>query len=165
MVDRIIDNCQIFEDRTFRDLKSAEPVWELYGKEHIGIPKDVLFVSKIRDSFIQLKSLTKKDKIVFICGDDLNKNVIRVEDSFFCTKHLFRHLWQKGKGLYFYPPKSTYYRLISEDFKFKDMDTDGLYKWRNGLILYEAMYDCPDGPFFSRTPEDFYSNFIKVFND
>ena len=45
------------------------------------------------------------------------------------------------------------------------MDTDGLYKWRNGLILYEAMHDCPDGTFFSRTPEDFYSNFIKVFND
>ena len=60
---------------------------------------------------------------------------------------------------------SLCYRPINEDFKFKDMDTDGLYKWRNGLILYEAMYDCPDGPFFSRTPEDFYSNFIKVFND
>ncbi len=164
-MDRIVDNCQIFEDRTFKDLKSSEPVWEFCGKEYIGIPEDVLFVSQIGDNFIQLKSLTKKDKIVFICGDDLNKNLIKLEDSIFCTKHLFRHLWQKGKGLYFYPPKSTYYRLISEDFKFHDMDTDGRYKWRNGLILYEAMYDCPDGPFFSRTPEDFYSNFIKVFND
>ena len=46
-----------------------------------------------------------KDKIVFICGDDLNKNLIKLEDSIFCTKHLFRHLWQKGKGLYFYPPR------------------------------------------------------------
>ena len=32
-MDRIVDNCQIFEDRTFKDLKSSEPVWEFCGKD------------------------------------------------------------------------------------------------------------------------------------
>ena len=95
-MDRIIDNCQIFEDRfTFKDLKSSEPVWEYYGKECIGIPKDVLFVSQIGDNFIQLKSLTKKDKIVFICGDNLNKNLIEVEDSFVKKEKLYTFILLK----------------------------------------------------------------------
>lgn len=65
------------------------------------------------------------------------------------------------------------YILVSDKFMFKDKDTeptciDGeynerdVYFWRKGLILYKATYDCPDGPYFARTPEDFYANFEEL---
>ena len=35
-------------------------------------------------------------------------------------------------------------------------------KWRRGLILYQTLYDNPDGKFFARTPEDFFENFEEI---
>ena len=35
-------------------------------------------------------------------------------------------------------------------------------EWRKGLILYQTLYDNPDGKFFARTPEDFFENFEEI---
>ena len=49
------------------------------------------------------------------------------------------------------------YSLITENFMFKDNG-----EWRRGLILYQTLYDNPDGKFFARTPEDFFENFEET---
>jgi len=49
---------------------------------------------------------------------------------------------------------------------FKDIDEscthDDKRYWRKNLVLYKAEYDNPDGPYFSRTYEDFMSSFTKI---
>ena len=35
-------------------------------------------------------------------------------------------------------------------------------EWRRGLILYQTLYDNPDGKFFARTPKDFFENFEET---
>ena len=67
------------------------------------------------------------------------------------------------------------YELVQEHLLFKDMDMepdciDGEYTeypkyyWRKNqnLILYKALYDNPDGPYFVRIAEDFSKNFTEI---
>jgi hypothetical protein len=49
------------------------------------------------------------------------------------------------------------YKIVSDNFMFKQ---DG--KWLKGLVLYEALYDNPDGKYFARTKEDFDEHFEIV---
>lgn len=49
------------------------------------------------------------------------------------------------------------YSLVTDNFMMKENG-----EWKNGLILYKAEYDNPDGEYFARTAEDFYENFIEV---
>ena len=49
------------------------------------------------------------------------------------------------------------YGLVTENFMIKENR-----KWRRGLILYQTLYDNPDGKFFARTPEDFFENFEEI---
>lgn len=74
-------------------------------------------------------------------------------------KRIFRH-------------KETYkeYELIQEQILFKDYKSieDGNEKlnWRGKdsetLVLYKALYDNPDGPFFVRHLKDFNKNFTEI---
>lgn len=48
------------------------------------------------------------------------------------------------------------YRVISNHFMFKQNG-----KWIKNLVLYETLYDNPDGKYFARTKEDFEENFEK----
>lgn len=59
------------------------------------------------------------------------------------------------------------YELVTDNFFFKDnaVTNDGTFVWRDGLILYRALYDNADGEFFARTREDFFNNFTKFNND
>ena len=50
-----------------------------------------------------------------------------------------------------------HYGLVTENFMFKENG-----EWRKGLILYQTLYDNPDGKFFARTPEDFFENFEEI---
>ena len=67
------------------------------------------------------------------------------------------------------------YEVISNKFMCKDIihkesgSNGGLsywekttYEWRKGLVLYKALYDNPDGPYFARCMEDFMKNFRQV---
>lgn len=65
------------------------------------------------------------------------------------------------------------YELIQDDIFIKDYDDERSqnpldFVWRgekhNGehFILYKALYDCPDGPFFVRHESDFLENFKQV---
>ena len=36
------------------------------------------------------------------------------------------------------------------------------YECRKGLVLYKALYDNPDSPYFERCMEDFMQNFRQV---
>ena len=68
--------------------------------------------------------------------------------------------------------KETYkeYELIQERILFKDYKSieDGNEKlnWRGKdsetLVLYKALYDNPDGPFFVRHFKDFNKNFTEI---
>lgn len=68
--------------------------------------------------------------------------------------------------------KETYkeYELIQERILFKDYKSieDGNEKlnWRGKdsetLVLYKALYDNPDGPFFVRHLKDFNKNFTEI---
>lgn len=49
------------------------------------------------------------------------------------------------------------YELLTDNFMFKENG-----EWRKGLILYKALYDNPDGKYFSRTVEDWNNNFEKI---
>ena len=49
------------------------------------------------------------------------------------------------------------YGLVTENFMFKENG-----EWRRGLVLYQTLYDNPDGKFFARTPEDFFENFEET---
>lgn len=49
------------------------------------------------------------------------------------------------------------YSIVSNNFMMKK---DG--KWIKDLILYKAEYNNPDGEYFARTKEDFYTNFTEV---
>ena len=49
------------------------------------------------------------------------------------------------------------YKIVTDNFMFKQ---DG--KWLKGLVLYEALYDNPDGKYFARTKEDFEEHFEIV---
>lgn len=49
------------------------------------------------------------------------------------------------------------YSLVQEKFLIKENG-----EWRNTFVLYKAEYDNPDGPYFSRTIEDFQNNFEEV---
>ena len=49
------------------------------------------------------------------------------------------------------------YSLLTNNFMFKENG-----EWRKGLVLYQAEYDNPDGKYFARTKEDFYSNFKEI---
>lgn len=46
------------------------------------------------------------------------------------------------------------YRVVTDNFMFKDNG-----EWRRGLVLYETLYDNPDGKYFARTKEDFDDSF------
>jgi hypothetical protein len=47
------------------------------------------------------------------------------------------------------------YKVITDNFMFKQNG-----KWIKNLILYQTLYDNPDGEFFARTKEDFDENFV-----
>ena len=47
--------------------------------------------------------------------------------------------------------------MVTDNFMIKENG-----EWRRGFILYETLYNNPDGRFFARTPEDFYENFEEV---
>lgn len=49
------------------------------------------------------------------------------------------------------------YGLVTENFMFKENG-----EWRRGLILYQTLYNNPDGKFFARTPEDLFENFEET---
>lgn len=49
------------------------------------------------------------------------------------------------------------YLVITDNLRFKQ---DG--KWFEGLVLYQTLYQNPDGMYFARTKEDFEENFEKV---
>ena len=49
------------------------------------------------------------------------------------------------------------YGLVTDNFMFKENG-----EWRRGLVLYQALYNNPDGKFFARTPEDFFENFEEI---
>ena len=49
------------------------------------------------------------------------------------------------------------YGLVTDNFMFKENG-----EWRRGLVLYQTLYDNPDGKFFARTPEDFFENFEET---
>lgn len=49
------------------------------------------------------------------------------------------------------------YRVVTDNFMFKQ---NGV--WIKNLILYECLYDNPDGKYFARTKEDFFENFEIV---
>ena len=49
------------------------------------------------------------------------------------------------------------YGVVTENFMFKENG-----EWRRGLVLYQTLYDNPDGKFFARTPEDFFENFEEI---
>ena len=82
-----------------------------------------------------------------------------------------------GYKKYIHKKTGKEYELISDNFMLKDVEWEQFlpsgdkckpyktYKWRKGLILYKALYDNPDGPFFSRTKEDFFENFEEVIED
>lgn len=68
------------------------------------------------------------------------------------------------------------YELVSDRLLFKDSKTElcsindeiserEKYYWRKELVLYRALYECPDGPFFVRTREDFFNSFEKCHNE
>lgn len=44
---------------------------------------------------------------------------------------------------------------------FPDYNADKL-EWRNNLVLYKALYENPDGPYFVRHAEDFFENFTEI---
>ena len=46
------------------------------------------------------------------------------------------------------------YSLVTDKFMFKQNG-----EWIKNLVLYKTEYDNPDGEYFARTREDFYSNF------
>jgi hypothetical protein len=48
-------------------------------------------------------------------------------------------------------------KIVTDNFMFKQ---DG--KWIKNLVLYEALYDNPDGKYFARTKEDFEEHFEIV---
>lgn len=48
------------------------------------------------------------------------------------------------------------YELAQDPCKVKQ---NGIW---SDFILYKALYDNPDGPYFVRTKEDFYNNFTEV---
>lgn len=52
------------------------------------------------------------------------------------------------------------YRIVTDKFMFKQ---DG--KWIKNLVLYETLYDNPDGKYFARTREDFNKNFEIIENE
>lgn len=49
------------------------------------------------------------------------------------------------------------YSLITDNFMFKQNG-----EWLRGLILYKTGYNNPDGEYFARTKEDFFTNFEEV---
>lgn len=49
------------------------------------------------------------------------------------------------------------YSLVQERFLIKENG-----QWRDNFVLYKAEYENPDGPYFSRTKEDFFENFEEV---
>lgn len=58
---------------------------------------------------------------------------------------------------YIHKKTGRLYRMVTDNFMIKENG-----EWRRGFILYETLYDNPDGRFFARTPEDFYENFEEV---
>ena len=49
------------------------------------------------------------------------------------------------------------YGLVTENFMFKENG-----EWRRGLVLYQTLYNNPDGKFFARTPEASFANFEET---
>ena len=49
------------------------------------------------------------------------------------------------------------YGLVTENFMFKENG-----EWRRELILYQTLYDNPDGKFFARILEDLFENFEEI---
>lgn len=49
------------------------------------------------------------------------------------------------------------YSLVTDKFMFKQN-----CEWIRNLVLYKTEYDNPDGEYFARTREDFFSNFEKI---
>ena len=49
------------------------------------------------------------------------------------------------------------YSLITDNFMLKQNG-----EWLRGLILYKTEYNNPDGEYFARTKEDFFTNFDEV---
>ena len=49
------------------------------------------------------------------------------------------------------------YSLITDNFMFKQNG-----EWLRGLILYKTEYNNPDGEYFARIKEDFFTNFDEV---
>ena len=65
--------------------------------------------------------------------------------------------YTKGPGKYIHLKTGKEYIVLSDDFRLKE---NGV--WREGLVLYKAMYKCDVDPWFSRLPEDFYKKFKRV---
>ena len=64
---------------------------------------------------------------------------------------------------YIHKKTGNHYHVMTDNFMFKDFNKEtGNLEWRRSLILYETLYNNPDGRFFARTPEDFYKNFEPV---
>jgi hypothetical protein len=61
-----------------------------------------------------------------------------------------------AKQIYIHKKTGNPYSLITDNFMFKDNG-----EWRRGLCLYKTEYENPDGEYFARTKEDFYSSFEK----
>jgi hypothetical protein len=61
--------------------------------------------------------------------------------------------------IYRYKKTGKLYRVLTPNFMHKE---NGV--WREDLVLYEALYENGDKHFFSRTKEDFESNFEFVPN-
>ena len=60
------------------------------------------------------------------------------------------------ENFYVHKKSGKRYRLVTDNFMFKQNG-----QWLKGLVLYETLYDNPDGKYFARIKEDFEENFEK----
>lgn len=50
----------------------------------------------------------------------------------------------------------NHYRVVTDNLMVKE---DG--EWIKGFVLYETLYNNPDGRYFVRTRDDFDNNFVQ----
>lgn len=58
---------------------------------------------------------------------------------------------------YFHKKTGKPYTLITDKLPVKENR-----QWRYDFCLYKAEYENPDGPYFVRTKEDFFENFVPI---
>lgn len=168
--------------KTFRDLNIGDYIFHCSDEHMIAQAYRIEDIEEFYDEWIfhicwfgEFSSSTKSKYIV----KSYNLDKTRIDDdcrTYYSPEHKCP---ETGPGDYIYNGEKNLdkreYKLIQENLLFKDMDMepysiDGEYTerpeyyWRRkqNLVLYKALYQNPDGPYFVRHAEDFYKNFTRI---